>query len=86
MNEIKQDENNITIALVCVSNQSMAAHKSLVDSKIFPLNTIFSYGIGNNVKLPGKSFYKPNVYEFGTPYTAMLQDLIQKDEKLLIKK
>jgi hypothetical protein len=29
MNEIKQDENNITIALVCASNQnrSMAAHK-----------------------------------------------------------
>ena len=37
---------------------------------------------GNQVKLPGPSQDRPNVYDFGTPYDTMYNDLINKDKNL----
>ena len=39
-----------------------------------------SFGINGHVKLPGPCQNQPNVYEFGTPYKAIYEDLRAKDE------
>lgn len=41
-----------------------------------------SYGTGAHVKLPGPSLREPNVYDFGTPYKHMFEDLRRKDPEL----
>lgn len=41
-----------------------------------------SYGTGQHVKLPGPSIREPNVYDFGTPYKQMFDDLRRKDVEL----
>lgn len=38
--------------------------------------------MGGHVKLPGPSAKEPNVYDFGTPYQKILDDLKSKDEAL----
>ncbi|XP_057249801.1 uncharacterized protein LOC104891838 isoform X2 [Beta vulgaris subsp. vulgaris] len=43
---------------------------------------VSSYGTGAHVKLPGPSISKPNVYEFGTPYKQMFDELRRKDPEL----
>ncbi|KAH9648641.1 protein-serine/threonine phosphatase [Citrus sinensis] len=43
---------------------------------------VSSYGTGAHVKLPGPSLREPNVYEFGTPYKQMFDDLRRKDPEL----
>ncbi|KAF9619886.1 hypothetical protein IFM89_009668 [Coptis chinensis] len=67
-------------AMVCSSNQnrSMEAH-SLLKRQGFD---VCSYGTGAHVKLPGPSLREPNVYEFGTPYKQMFDDLRRKDPEL----
>ncbi|KAH7680955.1 RNA polymerase II subunit A C-terminal domain phosphatase SSU72 protein [Dioscorea alata] len=67
-------------AMVCSSNQnrSMEAH-SLLKRQGFE---VASYGTGAHVKLPGPSLREPNVYDFGTPYKVMLDDLRRKDPDL----
>ncbi|XP_010260444.1 PREDICTED: RNA polymerase II subunit A C-terminal domain phosphatase SSU72 [Nelumbo nucifera] len=67
-------------AMVCSSNQnrSMEAH-SLLKRQGFDVS---SYGTGAHVKLPGPSLREPNVYEFGTPYKQMFDDLRRKDPEL----
>ncbi|XP_008781458.1 RNA polymerase II subunit A C-terminal domain phosphatase SSU72 [Phoenix dactylifera] len=67
-------------AMVCSSNQnrSMEAH-SLLKRQGFDVS---SYGTGAHVKLPGPSLREPNVYEFGTPYKHMYDDLRRKDPEL----
>ncbi|KAK8691736.1 hypothetical protein V6N13_075235 [Hibiscus sabdariffa] len=67
-------------AMVCSSNQnrSMEAH-SLLKKQGFDVS---SYGTGTHVKLPGPSLREPNVYEFGTPYKHMFDDLRRKDPDL----
>ncbi|XP_073127535.1 uncharacterized protein [Henckelia pumila] len=67
-------------AMVCSSNQnrSMEAH-ALLKREGFD---VASYGTGQHVKLPGPSIREPNVYDFGTPYKHMLDDLRRKDPEL----
>ncbi|XAR49488.1 Phosphoprotein phosphatase [Bertholletia excelsa] len=67
-------------AMVCSSNQnrSMEAH-FLLKQKGFDVS---SYGTGAHVKLPGPSLREPNVYEFGTHYKHMFEDLRRKDPEL----
>ncbi|XP_026422877.1 RNA polymerase II subunit A C-terminal domain phosphatase SSU72-like isoform X3 [Papaver somniferum] len=67
-------------AMVCSSNQnrSMEAH-CLLKRQGFD---VASYGTGAHVKLPGPSLREPNVYEFGTPYKQMFDDLRRKDPEL----
>ena len=42
---------------------------------------VASYGVNGHVKLPGPTQRQPNVYEFGTPYEVIYEDLRSKDEK-----
>lgn len=67
-------------AMVCASNQnrSMEAH-SLLKRHGFD---VASYGTGAHVKLPGPSAREPNVYNFGTPYSKMYDDLFRKNPDL----
>ncbi|XP_050378601.1 uncharacterized protein LOC126795916 [Argentina anserina] len=67
-------------AMVCSSNQnrSMEAH-ALLKRQGFDVS---SYGTGSHVKLPGPSLREPNVYDFGTPYKQMLDELRRKDPEL----
>ncbi|ONK58383.1 uncharacterized protein A4U43_C09F11730, partial [Asparagus officinalis] len=80
-NEIKQKMKDkspkLRYAMVCSSNQnrSMEAH-SLLQRHGFDVS---SYGTGAHVKLPGPSYREPNVYEFGTPYHKMYDDLLRKN-------
>ncbi|GFZ03483.1 Ssu72-like family protein [Actinidia rufa] len=69
--------------MVCSSNQnrSMEAH-SLLKREGFD---VCSYGTGAHVKLPGPSLREPIVYDFGTPYKHMFDDLRRKDPELLSK-
>ncbi|CAH9074942.1 unnamed protein product [Cuscuta europaea] len=67
-------------AMVCSSNQnrSMEAHL-LLKREGFDVS---SYGTGQHVKLPGPSLREPNVYDFGTPYKLMFDELRRKDQEL----
>ncbi|KAF0895835.1 hypothetical protein E2562_016567 [Oryza meyeriana var. granulata] len=67
-------------AMVCSSNmnRSMEAHSLLGRAGL----DVASYGTGAHVKLPGPSLHEPNVYDFGTPYNAIYDDLRRKDPDL----
>ncbi|KAM7250004.1 hypothetical protein ACFE04_021887 [Oxalis oulophora] len=67
-------------AMVCSSNQnrSMESHFILKREGF----DVSSYGTGTHVKLPGPSIRAPNVYDFGTPYKQMFDDLRRKDPEL----
>lgn len=47
---------------------------------------VSSYGVNGHVKLPGAGPNTPNVYDFGTPYSAIYEDLQRKDEALYSRK
>ncbi|KAL9650503.1 hypothetical protein ABK040_004722 [Willaertia magna] len=70
----------LSFAVICASNQnrSMSAHYVL--QKKYGL-TVSSFGTGTSVKLPGKFRDTPNIYDFGTPYQDMFEDLKQQDEE-----
>jgi RNA polymerase II subunit A C-terminal domain phosphatase SSU72 len=70
------DMTTLKFAMVCYSNQnrSMEAHKVLAEAGF----SVVSYGVGTCVRLPGASQHEPNIYEFGTPYRVILDDLRSK--------
>jgi len=70
--------NQLRLAVVCSSNmnRSMEAHARL-QKKGF---NVLSFGTGDKIKLPGPSVTQPNVYEFGTSYEEIYQDLAKKDK------
>ncbi|KAL3283582.1 hypothetical protein HHI36_006720 [Cryptolaemus montrouzieri] len=72
--------NDLKIAVICSSNmnRSMEAHAFLA-KKGFDVK---SYGTGDKVKIPGSAADRPNIYEFGTSYDEIYQDLLIKDKVL----
>lgn len=41
-----------------------------------------SFGSGNQVKLPGPTVDKPNIFDFGVTYQEIYKDLVAKDKHL----
>lgn len=73
---------DLKIAVICSSNmnRSMEAHAFLAKKGF----RVKSFGTGEKVKIPGSSADKPNIYEFGTSYAEIYQDLLEKDKSLYV--
>ncbi|KAH3661961.1 hypothetical protein OGAPHI_006140 [Ogataea philodendri] len=56
----------------------MEAHKVLKDAGY----KVRSYGTGTSVRLPGPTIDQPNVFDFGTPYTSILDKLNTQDLRI----
>ncbi|CAL4160826.1 unnamed protein product [Meganyctiphanes norvegica] len=74
------DLDNLKFAVVCASNmnRSMEGHAFLAKKGY----DVKSYGTGDKVKIPGATPDRPNVYEFGTAYDDIYQDLLRKDKNI----
>ncbi|KAL1490496.1 hypothetical protein ABEB36_013180 [Hypothenemus hampei] len=71
---------NLRFAVICSSNmnRSMEAHAFLAKKGFL----VQSFGTGDKVKIPGSAADKPNIYEFGTSYDEIYNDLLEKDKTL----
>lgn len=80
MSSANNNVSMLKLAVVCSSNmnRSMEAHAFLAKKGY----DVDSYGTGDKVKLPGPSADKPNVYEFGTSYEEIYQDLSKRDKPM----
>lgn len=56
---------------------SMEAHHILLENGF---SNIYSYGAGSRVKMPGEAENRPNIYDFGTSYTQIYNDLRKKNQ------
>lgn len=57
-------------------NRSMEAHHVLKSEGL----EVESYGVGSQVKIPGTSANRPNIYPFGTPYRSIYEQLKAENE------
>jgi len=75
---MNNNQSQLRLAVVCSSNmnRSMEAHARLQKKGY----NVLSFGTGDKIKLPGPSVTQPNVYEFGTSYEEIYQDLAKKDK------
>jgi RNA polymerase II subunit A C-terminal domain phosphatase SSU72 len=71
------------VALVCASNQnrSVEAHALLLNKGY---KKVHSYGTSQQCKLPGPSIDKPNIYNFGTPYKRIYDELRRQNAELYV--
>jgi len=75
---MNNNQSQLRLAVVCSSNmnRSMEAHARLHKKGY----NVLSFGTGDKIKLPGPSVSQPNVYDFGTSYEEIYQDLAKKDK------
>ncbi|XP_070131142.1 RNA polymerase II subunit A C-terminal domain phosphatase SSU72 like protein 3-like [Equus caballus] len=73
----------LKVAVVCMSNinRSMEA-QSILRKKGF---SVWSFGAGSQVRLPGDAPNLPVVYNFSTTYKEMYNDLLRKDRQHYIR-
>jgi len=73
-------DKKVKFAVVCSSNmnRSMEAHRCMKKRKF----DVQSFGSGTQVKLPGSSANRPNVYPFDWKYADIYDDLKKKDKYL----
>lgn len=79
---MENKETCFKFAVICASNQnrSMNAHYILSQNGY----KVDSYGTSTHVKLPGPSADQPNIYNFGTPYKQMYEELKKRDKALFV--
>lgn len=58
-------------------NRSMAIHRLLAEKGI----AVQSYGTCTPIRLPGDTPDSPNSYDYGTAYTDIISDLLEKDKE-----
>ncbi|KAJ2002908.1 RNA polymerase II subunit A C-terminal domain phosphatase [Coemansia thaxteri] len=70
----------VKFAVICASNmnRSMEAHYQLKKHNY----NIGSYGTGTAVRLPGPSPNQPNIFNFGTAYNHIYDELRKQDKAL----